>query len=183
MWNAPLERSARSTGLVAAAVALAVAELLAGLNRSWRSPVLDVGDRVIDAAPPFVKEFAIDTFGTNDKPALLIGIAVFLGLYAAAVGVRRAPPPLRLRRRRHRRVRRDRRLGGAEPADRRAGPRRPARASPARSPGIGALWLIHRRLTRRRTGAPVTADGATDRRQFFRSSGAVLGALDRASPL
>ena len=42
-----------------------------GLNRAWRSPVLDVGDRLIDAAPPFVKEFAIDTFGTNDKPALL----------------------------------------------------------------------------------------------------------------
>ena len=74
-------------GLVAAAVALGVAELVAGLNRAWRSPVLDVGDRVIDAAPPFVKEFAIDTFGTNDKPALLIGIGVFLAVYAAMVGV------------------------------------------------------------------------------------------------
>jgi ABC-type uncharacterized transport system permease subunit len=83
----PSRTVAALAGLIAAAVALAVAELLAGLNRSWRSPVLDVGDRVIDAAPPFVKEFAIDTFGTNDKPALLIGIAVILGLYAAAVGV------------------------------------------------------------------------------------------------
>jgi len=73
-------------GLVSAAVALAVAELIAGLNSAWRSPVLDVGDRVIDAAPPFVKEFAIDTFGTNDKPALLIGIGAFLALYALAVG-------------------------------------------------------------------------------------------------
>jgi hypothetical protein len=97
-----VERPSRTlgalTGLVAAAVALAVAELLAGLNRSWRSPVLDVGDRLIDAAPPFVKEFAIDTFGTNDKPALLIGIAIFLGLYAAAVGVvalRRRPASAR----------------------------------------------------------------------------------------
>ena len=57
-----------------AGVALGVAELVAGLEPTWRSPVLDVGDRVIDAAPPFVKEFAINTFGTNDKPALLIGI-------------------------------------------------------------------------------------------------------------
>ena len=74
-------------GLVAAAVALGVAELLAGLNRAWRSPVLDVGDRLIDAAPAFVKEFAIDTFGTNDKPALLVGIGVFLAVYAAVVGI------------------------------------------------------------------------------------------------
>ncbi|MET0577622.1 MAG: hypothetical protein ABW122_03125, partial [Ilumatobacteraceae bacterium] len=74
-------------GLVVAGVALAVAELLAGLNRAWRSPVLDVGDRLIDAAPPFVKEFAIETFGTNDKPALLIGIGAFLAVYAAVVGL------------------------------------------------------------------------------------------------
>ncbi len=74
------------SGLVAAAVALGVAELLAGLNRTWRSPVLDVGDRLIDAAPPFVKEFAIQTFGTNDKPALLIGIGAFLAIFAATVG-------------------------------------------------------------------------------------------------
>lgn len=73
-------------GLVAAGVALAVAELLAGLTSTWRSPVLDVGDRVIDAAPPFVKEFAIDTFGTNDKPALLIGIGVILAIYSMVMG-------------------------------------------------------------------------------------------------
>ena len=76
-----------ASGLAAAGIALAVAELLAGLNRTWRSPVLDVGDRLIDAAPPFVKEFAIDTFGTNDKPALLVGIGVILALYAGVVGV------------------------------------------------------------------------------------------------
>jgi DMSO/TMAO reductase YedYZ molybdopterin-dependent catalytic subunit len=74
-------------GLAAAALALGVAEALAGLSRSWRSPLLDVGGRVIDAAPPWLKEFAIDTFGTNDKPALLIGIATFLAVYAAVVGV------------------------------------------------------------------------------------------------
>jgi len=175
-----VERPSRTlgalTGLVVAAVALAVAELLAALNRSWRSPVLDVGDRLIDAAPPFVKEFAIDTFGTNDKPALLIGIAIFLGLYAAAVGV------LALRRR----------LGfgfvgvavfgaiGAWAAlSRRTGASvHVALPSVAGAlAGIGALWLIHRRLTLLPQGAPVTTDGATDRRQFFRSSGAVLGAL------
>ncbi len=73
-------------GLVAAAVALGIAELVSGLRRGWRSPVLDVGDRVVDRVPPFVKDFAIETFGTNDKLALLIGIGAFLAVYAAAIG-------------------------------------------------------------------------------------------------
>ena len=67
-------------------MALGVAELVAGLSRSWRSPVIDVGDRVIDHVPPFVKDFAIETFGTNDKPALLLGIGVALLVYAAVIG-------------------------------------------------------------------------------------------------
>jgi DMSO/TMAO reductase YedYZ molybdopterin-dependent catalytic subunit len=86
-------RSSRSTtafgalaGIVAAIVALGVAELIAGTRQQWRSPVIDVGDRVIDNVPPFVKDFAIDTFGTNDKPALLIGIGVTLLVYAAVIG-------------------------------------------------------------------------------------------------
>ena len=68
-------------------MALAVAELVASLHRAWRSPVLDVGDRLVDAAPPFVKEFAIRTFGTNDKVALLVGIGALLAVYAAVVSV------------------------------------------------------------------------------------------------
>jgi DMSO/TMAO reductase YedYZ molybdopterin-dependent catalytic subunit len=74
-------------GLIAGAVGLAVAELAAGLRRSWRSPVLDVGDRVIDNVPRPVKDLAIEWFGTNDKTALLAGIAGFLALYAMAIGV------------------------------------------------------------------------------------------------
>ncbi len=73
-------------GVVAAVVALGVAELIAGIRQEWRSPVIDVGDRVIDNVPPFVKNFAIETFGTNDKPALLIGIGTTLVVYAAVIG-------------------------------------------------------------------------------------------------
>jgi DMSO/TMAO reductase YedYZ molybdopterin-dependent catalytic subunit len=73
-------------GIVAAIVALGVAELIAGIRQQWRSPVIDVGDRVIDNVPPFVKDFAIETFGTNDKPALLIGIGVSLLVSAAVIG-------------------------------------------------------------------------------------------------
>ncbi len=73
-------------GVIAAIVALGVAELIAGTRQVWRSPVIDVGDRVIDHVPPFVKDFAINTFGTNDKPALLLGIGVTLLMYAAIIG-------------------------------------------------------------------------------------------------
>ena len=74
-------------GLVAAAVGLAVAELVAGTRRTWRSPVLDVGDRVVDNVPRPVKDVAIEWFGTNDKVALLAGIAGLLAIYAVAIGV------------------------------------------------------------------------------------------------
>jgi len=73
-------------GIVAAISALGFAELIAGIRQPWRSPVIDVGDRVIDNVPPFVKDFAIETFGTNDKPALLIGIGATLLIYAAVIG-------------------------------------------------------------------------------------------------
>ncbi|MCC5953217.1 MAG: molybdopterin-dependent oxidoreductase [Acidimicrobiia bacterium] len=74
-------------GVVAAAVGLATAEVVAGLVDAWRSPVLDVGDRVIDATPAWLKDLAIAWFDTNDKAALLVGIGVLLVLYAAGVGV------------------------------------------------------------------------------------------------
>ena len=76
-------------GIVVALVALAVAEALTALRRSWRSPVLDVGDRMIDilAEYPALKERAIDWFGTNDKLALLIGIGVMLTIYAFVMGI------------------------------------------------------------------------------------------------
>jgi len=52
-----------------------------------RSPVLDVGDRVIDRVPTWLKDLAIEWFGTNDKQALLAGIGAVLAVYACAVGV------------------------------------------------------------------------------------------------
>ena len=73
-------------GVLAAVFSLGIAELVAGLSARLRSPVLDIGDRVIDLVPSPVKEFAIDTFGTADKPALLIGIMTILLAYSAVVG-------------------------------------------------------------------------------------------------
>jgi DMSO/TMAO reductase YedYZ molybdopterin-dependent catalytic subunit len=74
-------------GLLAAAVALAVGELVSGLVRGTTSPVVSVGGFVIDHVPPSLKVYAVRTFGTNDKPALIIGTLVLLALFAAGVGV------------------------------------------------------------------------------------------------
>jgi DMSO/TMAO reductase YedYZ molybdopterin-dependent catalytic subunit len=74
-------------GLVATAVALGAAELAASARRDLRSPVFDVGARFIENTPPWLKTFAIEQFGTNDKLALLVGIFTLLALYGAAIGI------------------------------------------------------------------------------------------------
>ncbi len=74
-------------GVVSAWAGLAAAELLSGIVTAWRSPVLSVGDRVVDGAPRWLKTWAIDTFGTADKTVLLGGVAVLLTVFAALVGV------------------------------------------------------------------------------------------------
>jgi DMSO/TMAO reductase YedYZ molybdopterin-dependent catalytic subunit len=73
-------------GVLAAAVAIGVAQLLAGLSIPQASPVLAVGQAAIDLTPLPVKDWATSTFGTNDKNVLLIGVFVVLFLYAMVVG-------------------------------------------------------------------------------------------------
>ena len=80
-------RQGIAVGLLAAAVALAVGELVSGLVRGTTSPVVSVGGFVIDHVPPSLKVYAVRTFGTNDKPALIIGTLVLLALFAAGVGI------------------------------------------------------------------------------------------------
>lgn len=79
-------------GLLAALIALGVAELLAAIIAPQASPVVAVGGSVIDAAPVWLKQFAISTFGTNDKPVLvgsIIVVLVLLTLVTGALAVRR----------------------------------------------------------------------------------------------
>ena len=75
------------TGLITAAVALGVGQLVAGTTGPQGSPVVAVGSAAIDLAPPPLKNFAISTFGSNDKTALVTGILVLLAVFAAAIGV------------------------------------------------------------------------------------------------
>ncbi|NNE94559.1 MAG: molybdopterin-dependent oxidoreductase [Acidimicrobiales bacterium] len=86
-YSKPSRRSAAMAGIVSAGLGLGVAEIAAGLSRTLRSPVIAVGDRVVDLVPAPVKDVAIDLFGTNDKIALLVGIAVTLTIYAGLVGI------------------------------------------------------------------------------------------------
>jgi DMSO/TMAO reductase YedYZ molybdopterin-dependent catalytic subunit len=85
-WFRPTLRGA-AAGLIAAALALGVAEVVAGLVGRAVSPVIVVGGAAIDRTPRFLKEFAIEHFGENDKKVLLTGIYVVIALFAAAVGV------------------------------------------------------------------------------------------------
>jgi DMSO/TMAO reductase YedYZ molybdopterin-dependent catalytic subunit len=83
---APVGR-ATTAGVVAVAVALGVAELAGGLVPAVARPVLTVGDRVVDLAPPALKDFAVEAFGTADKPVLLAGVVVVCIALGAALGL------------------------------------------------------------------------------------------------
>lgn len=83
---APQRRPA-SAGALAALVALATAEMVARLLTSGSSPVLAVGQGVIDRVPPAVEDAAIATFGTADKAVLLAGILVVSLAIGAVLGL------------------------------------------------------------------------------------------------
>ncbi|MEV0647275.1 molybdopterin-dependent oxidoreductase [Phytomonospora sp. NPDC050363] len=79
--------AAALSGIVSAAVALGVGELVAALTGAADAPLVAVGDRVIKATPEPVKQWAISVFGTGDKLALQIGTVVILAVVAAGVGI------------------------------------------------------------------------------------------------
>ena len=74
-------------GVLAAGTALGVGQLVAGLTGANGSPVVAVGQLQIDFTPPWLKNFAINEFGSDDKLVLVSGILVVLGIFAALIGV------------------------------------------------------------------------------------------------
>jgi DMSO/TMAO reductase YedYZ molybdopterin-dependent catalytic subunit len=74
-------------GLVTGAVAIGVAHLVAGIVDPDATPLVAVGQAAIDATPEWLKSFAINTFGSNDKSALLWGIGIVLALTSVALGI------------------------------------------------------------------------------------------------
>jgi DMSO/TMAO reductase YedYZ molybdopterin-dependent catalytic subunit len=73
-------------GVLAGACALGVGQLVAGLTGASTSPVVAVGQLQIDVTPLWLHNFAIREFGSDDKTALVTGILIILGLYAAVIG-------------------------------------------------------------------------------------------------
>jgi DMSO/TMAO reductase YedYZ molybdopterin-dependent catalytic subunit len=74
-------------GILTAAVAMGIGQLFAGLTNPESSPVIAVGQAAIDLTPTPVKDFAISTFGPDDKTALLTGILIVLAVFAAVIGM------------------------------------------------------------------------------------------------
>ena len=85
--------AAALAGLVSAGAALGAGELIAGIDDGLASPVEAVAGEVINRVPRSVERFAIETFGSNDKLALVIGIVAFSALFGIVLGVvsRRRP--------------------------------------------------------------------------------------------
>ena len=65
-----------SAGALAAGVAIAASELVAGLAPGAPSLVTAMGSLVISLQPPGAKDLVANLFGTNDKVALSIAVLV-----------------------------------------------------------------------------------------------------------
>jgi DMSO/TMAO reductase YedYZ molybdopterin-dependent catalytic subunit len=83
-WTARL--CAALSGLLAAAFALGVGDLVAGLFRNVQSPRDAVGSEFIDRTPVWLKNFAVEQFGTNDKLALRVGMLIVIGVLGLVLG-------------------------------------------------------------------------------------------------
>ncbi|GAA4587444.1 sulfite oxidase [Planotetraspora phitsanulokensis] len=79
--------AAAVSGLLSAAAALGAAELAAAPLRPQASPLLAVGSAFIDLTPEWLKDFAIRTFGADDKTVLLLGLVAAVAACAIAAGL------------------------------------------------------------------------------------------------
>ncbi len=74
-------------GALAAGVAIAASELVAGVVRGTPSLVVAIGSLVISLQPPGAKDLMVNLFGTNDKLALNVAVVVVALVIAAAAGI------------------------------------------------------------------------------------------------
>jgi len=162
-----------ATGLGSAAAALAAGDLTAAFTGPSSAPVIAVGSAAINLTPTWLKDFAVQHFGTHDKTVLLAGIYATMLVIALLAGV------LALR---------WRRLGlalfvllagvGAWAASSRQASLVPSLVAGA--VGAAALWLLIRRAPVGRPAAdaatPTTPNATTAKAA---AAAAPRGALDR----
>jgi DMSO/TMAO reductase YedYZ molybdopterin-dependent catalytic subunit len=81
-------------GVAAVVLGAGLGELSAAILSPGTSPFAAIGSALIDLAPSWAKDAAIGLFGTADKLALLVGIAIVLLAIAAGAGLLegRRPP-------------------------------------------------------------------------------------------
>lgn len=78
---------AAASGVLAALVTLAVAEVIAVFVGASSSPLFAVGSWIVDLTPPGFKEWMISVFGTNDKLVLFICLGALVVVLGGAIGV------------------------------------------------------------------------------------------------
>ncbi len=74
-------------GILAAAGGVGASLLLASLVGSVSSPIYALGTTVIGITPGWLKDFAVEQFGTNDKNVLLGSVFVVMAIASVLVGV------------------------------------------------------------------------------------------------
>ena len=74
-------------GIAAAALMFSVAQLLSVFFASPAAPLNSMGSAFIDVTPAWLKDFVIGIFGTNDKLALWLSMAVVVAGAAFLIGV------------------------------------------------------------------------------------------------
>lgn len=74
-------------GVVASGVFLGLADLIARLFAPTSSPLVALGNTVIELSPPALQDFAISTFGSNNKLVLFLSMAVGGAVLAAGIGI------------------------------------------------------------------------------------------------
>ncbi|WP_211262587.1 molybdopterin-dependent oxidoreductase [Nitriliruptor alkaliphilus] len=78
--------AAPTAGLLAVAVALATAELVAGILPGGQSPLAVVADRIIVLMPAVVVGLALDLLGTANRPVLLLSMLGVSAAVGASIG-------------------------------------------------------------------------------------------------
>lgn len=75
------------TGLLTTGVALSAGHAVAAFTTPAASPTYAVGETLIDLTPQWLKEWAIRTFGSNDKHVLVAGIYLVVAILGTVLGI------------------------------------------------------------------------------------------------
>lgn len=73
-------------GPLATLAGVSVGGFVASLNSNWQSPIISLGNRIIDHVPASLKSLVIRVVGTNDKNFLLVTILSIVFLISISIG-------------------------------------------------------------------------------------------------